>query len=110
MPNFSKNDVVLVRYPFSDLTAIKVRPAVVVNEAHVSEDSFVVPLTSRTGTLLAGEFVLTDWAAAGLHVPSAVKRGIYTVHRSLVVKSVGCLSSRDSEELERSLRGWLGLA
>ncbi len=35
MPSFSKNDVVLVGYPFSDLTAVKVRPAVVVNEPHV---------------------------------------------------------------------------
>ena len=110
MPSFSKNDVVLVRYPFSDLTAVKVRPAVVVNEPHVSEDSFIVPLTSRTDRLLAGEFVLADWNAAGLHVSSAVKRGIYTIHSSLIVKSVGRLSSRDSQELERSLRAWLGFA
>jgi hypothetical protein len=31
MPNFLKNEIVLVRYPFSDLTNSKVRPAVVVN-------------------------------------------------------------------------------
>ena len=30
MPSFSKNEVILVRYPFSDLTAAKVRPAIVV--------------------------------------------------------------------------------
>jgi mRNA interferase MazF len=29
MPSFSKDEVILVRYPFSDLTAAKVRPAVV---------------------------------------------------------------------------------
>ncbi len=109
MPSFSKNDVVLVRYPFSDLTTVKVRPAIVVNQAHVSQDSFIVPLTSRTSALLAGEFVLADWSAAGLHVSSAVKRGIFTVHSSLISKLVGRLSSRDSQELERSIRTWLGL-
>ncbi len=109
MPNFSKNDVVLVRYPFSDLTAAKVRPAVVVSGPHVSEDCLIVPLTSRTDRLLVGEFVLADWAAAGLHVSSAAKRGIYTIHGSLVVKSIGRLCSQDSESLERSIRAWLGL-
>ena len=60
MPSFSKNEVILVRYPFSDLTA--------------------------------------------------VKRGLYTVHSSLILKSIGQLSSRDSQQLERSLREWLELA
>jgi mRNA interferase MazF len=60
MASFSKNDVILVRYPFSDLSASKVRPAVVVNAPHVSQDLFIVPLTSRTASLLPGEFLLTE--------------------------------------------------
>jgi mRNA interferase MazF len=43
-------------------------------------------------------------------LPSAVKRGIYTVHASLVLKLVGRLSSRDSEQVEKSLRRWLGFS
>jgi hypothetical protein len=31
MPSYSKNETVLVRYPFSNLTNTKVRPAVIVN-------------------------------------------------------------------------------
>ena len=110
MPNSSKNEIVLVRYPFSDLSGSKVRPAIVVHAPHVSEDVFVVPLTSRTAGLLPGEFVLGDWAMAGLNVPTAVKRGLYTVHQGLVVKVVGRLSPADAHRLEESLRGWLGLA
>jgi mRNA interferase MazF len=68
-----------------------------------------VPLTSKTGSLLDGEFVLSDWAAAGLNVVTAVKRGIYTVNRSLVIKNVGKLADVDIEKLEESLRTWLGL-
>jgi mRNA interferase MazF len=44
MPNFSKTEVVLVRYPFSDLTSSKVRPAVVASAPHTSQDLFVVVL------------------------------------------------------------------
>ncbi len=60
MPSYSKPEVVLVRYPFSDLTSSKVRPAVVINAAHTSQDLFVVALTSKTSNLLAGEFVLAE--------------------------------------------------
>lgn len=109
MPNYSKNIVILVRYPFSDLSNAKVRPAVIVNAPHSSQDILIVPLTSKTGSLLDGEFVLSDWAAAGLNVITAVKRGIYTVNRSLVIKTVGKLADVDIDRLDQSLRGWLGL-
>ncbi len=109
MPTCSRGDVVLVRYPFSDLFSVKVRPAIVVHAPHPSEDCFLVPLTSRTEGLLAGEFVLSQWREAGLHVPSAVKRGLYTAHETLVVKTVGRLASPDMSRLTESLRGWLGL-
>jgi mRNA interferase MazF len=107
MPNYSKNDIILVKYPFSDLSISKVRPAVVVSAPHVSQDILITPLTSKTGAL--GEFVLSEWSAAGLNVATAVKRGLYTVHQSLVVKAIGKLADADAELLEKSLRGWLGL-
>jgi mRNA interferase MazF len=109
MPTYSTHDVVLVTYPFSDVSTGKVRPAVVVSAAHASHDLFVVPLTSRTSYLLAGEFVLGDWAAAGLNVPSAAKRGVYTIHESLVIKRIGQLTTADGEHLRQSLRQWFGL-
>ncbi len=109
MPNYLKNDIVVVRYPFSDLSGSKVRPAIVVQESHPSEDIFIVPLTSRTTGLMAGEFVLGGWAAAGLNVPTAVKRGLYTVHQALIVKRIGRLPQSDANFVEQSLRQWLGL-
>ena len=107
MPNFSKPEIVLVSYQFSDLTSSKVCPAVVVNAAHSSQDLFVVALTSKTSNLLAGEFVLADWKTAGLNVETALKRGIFTIKQTLVKKRVGKLSDADAEQLEKSLRTWL---
>jgi mRNA interferase MazF len=37
MSNFSRHSLILVRYPFADLTSSKVRPAVIVNGPHVSK-------------------------------------------------------------------------
>ena len=109
MPNYSKSDIVLVRYPFSDLSGTKVRPAIIVSAHHVSQDVFIVPLTSQTTSLLAGEFVLASWQAVGLNVPTAVKRGLYTVQENLIIKRVGKLTQADAEQVGRSLREWLGL-
>ena len=36
---YFKHDVILIRYPFSDLLNSKVRPAVVVSAAHVSQST-----------------------------------------------------------------------
>jgi mRNA interferase MazF len=108
MPSYSKHDVILVRYPFSDLSSSKVRPAVVVSTSHPSQDILITPLTSKTSSLLLGEFLLSEWAAARLNVETAVKRGVYTVHESLVIKVIGQLAQDDASQLEQSLRGWLG--
>ncbi len=109
MPSCLKDDVILVCYPFSDLTSSKVRPAVVISELDRSHDIFITPLTSKTGLLHAGEFILEEWALAGLNVATAVKRGIYTVHEKLIIKVVGQLVEVDAKHLQKSLRGWLGL-
>jgi mRNA interferase MazF len=110
MPNFSKNEIVLVRYPFSDLSAMKVRPAIVLGRLGRSPDYFIVPLTSKTGNLAADEFVLADWRSAGLNLPSAVKQGIYTIHTNLILKSVGHLSADDARHVEQSVRQWLEMS
>ena len=109
MPSYSKSDVVLIRYPFSDLSSSKVRPAIIVNAPHISQDLIIVPLTSRTSSLLPGEFALANWQKAGLNVTSAVKRGIYTVQKNLCLKTVGQLTTKDRERLDHSLKLGLGV-
>lgn len=109
MASYLKGSVVLVRYPFTDLTGAKVRPAIVASAPHASADLFIVPLTSKTDRLLPGEFVMQAWQAAGLNVPTAVKRGIYTIHQQMIIKKVGSISANDAELIEDSLRAWLGL-
>ena len=109
MPSYTNGDIILVLSPFSDLSGSKIRPAVVVNGEHISKDLIVVPLTSKTSSLLEGEFILSEWAAAGLKIETAVKRGLYTVHQSLVTKIIGRLVDPDTEQLVRSIQIWLGL-
>lgn len=108
--NYSKGDIVLLPYPFTDLKTSKVRPAVVIApEDGKYSDVFVVPITSRISTLNTGEYALKDWIVAGLNVPSAVKRGCVLVDTKLILKKVGTCSKPDIVALNKSLKLWMAL-
>lgn len=44
MQNYSKNKIILVKYPFTDLSDYKIRPAIIISESYYN-DIFIVPLT-----------------------------------------------------------------
>ena len=44
MPSYSHNEIIMARYPFTNLMGTKIRPGIVVSAPHVSHDLFVVPL------------------------------------------------------------------
>ena len=102
--NCSKNEVVLLPIPFTDLTSRKVRPAIVIGQN--GADLFLVPISS---VLANTDFPLTEWRAAGLNVPCGAKAQLATVEARLVVKVVGKLSAADSRSLNERLRTWLQL-
>ena len=102
--NCSRNDVVLLPIPFSDLTSRKVRPAIVIGKQR--SDVFVVPISSQ---LANTDWHLQGWSAAGLNVPCGVKAQVATVEEQRVIKIVGKLQLRDIEMLNARLRTWLQL-
>jgi mRNA interferase MazF len=102
--NCSRNDVVLVPIPFSDLTSRKVRPAIVIGSN--GRDFFLVPITSEFSN---ADFPIKEWNAAGLNVPCAVKAQLATIEQHLVIKKVGSLSAADASTLRDQLRSWLEL-
>jgi len=102
----SRDDVVLLPIPFSDLSSHKVRPAIVIGQGSFSGDLFVVPITSQLGN---ADFPLAEWRAAGLNVPCGVKSQLATVEATLVRKVVGKIASVDRSTLDSHLRKWLRL-
>ncbi|HXU75691.1 MAG TPA: type II toxin-antitoxin system PemK/MazF family toxin [Methylomirabilota bacterium] len=100
----SRNDVVLLPIPFTDLTSRKVRPAVVIGRK--GTDLFLVPISSQ---LANTDFALADWRGAGLNVLCGIKAQIVTVEEKLAVKTVGTLTAKDQKALDDRLRHWLQL-
>jgi mRNA interferase MazF len=110
---FQRGDVVLVPFPFSDLSTTKVKPAVIVSSAlyHVTEpDLLLAALTSRIAASPSPlDYVLNDWHAAGLRYPSALKPVLFTLDPARVLHHIGALTSMDLTEVDQRLRRALEL-
>jgi len=111
--SYKRGDILLVPFPFSDQTATKQRPALVISVDLFQQqgpDLLIMAITSQVvAPLRLGEFLIRDWRAAGLIKPSAIKAAISTIEKKLVHRQLGCLSTRDLEQLGHSLRGLRGL-
>jgi mRNA interferase MazF len=102
MPNttaYSFGDVVLVPFPFTDQTASKKRPAVVVSADAYHQrrpDVIVMAVTSQilrpAGAL--GEVLISDWQGAGLPKASLIKPVLATIEQRLILRKLGSPSGR----------------
>jgi mRNA interferase MazF len=108
-----QGDVILVRYPFTDGTGSKVRPALVISteEFNNGEDVIVSPISSVPDehdpySLFIGNPIFSQ---AGLLKPSAIKwTKVATVDKGLVHRTLGQLPSDVLEELLGKLRQMFG--
>lgn len=99
MTAFRRGDVVLVSFPFTDLTTTKMRPALVVSSDEFNSralDAVLVAITSQVPRKPdAADHLLStdDQRHAGLPKPSLVRVGkIVTLDQRLIRKKLGRLS------------------
>ena len=116
MPNTtacSFGDVVLVPFPFTDHSASKKRPAVVVSSDAYHRhrpDVIVMALTSQIlrPAGAPGEALISNWQGAGLPKASLIKPVVATLERGLILRTLGALQGADVEALRTALRQILG--
>lgn len=104
---FGFGDIVLVPFPFTDQTAAKRRPAVVISGLSYNRDKpdlIVMAVTSQLRpTASFGEVWLQNWSEAGLLKPSAVEPVIATLEQRLVIRALGQLAAPDQTELRDTI-------
>jgi len=90
MDTLTAGQVVIVHFPFSDLTASKLRPAVVLAEAGRG-DWILCQITSKSyGDSRAVSLDSADFAQGSLRLASYVRPGkLFTAHTSLVDGQAG---------------------
>jgi len=109
---FEFGDIVLVPFPFTNQTASKKRPAVVVSNPSFHSrrpDLILMAVTSQVRTpLQTGAALLRAWSAAGLLRPAVAKPVLMTVEKSLVLRQLGGLETRDRQVVATILQKILG--
>lgn len=107
--SYRQGDIILVFFPFTDLTSSKRRPALVIFPDFfnaVGEDLVLAAITSHiTDDPNAVQLSETDFAAGRLPKKSIVRTTkLFTMHSSLIVKKVCTLKRKKTEEALQSVR------
>lgn len=112
MTTYKFGDIVLVGFPFTNLQAVKKRPAVVISSTAYQQtrpDVIVLAVTSQVRSVLAtGEYMIRDWQSAGLLKPSVLKPLIATLEQTQIIQTLGQLSAADRTGLQQILQIILG--
>ena len=107
MGEFVKGDVVVMPFPFSDLSSSKRRPALVLAKAS-ENDLILAQITSRSFyDHYAVEIDSSSFESGGLKVPSNVRANkIFTAENGIILYKAGKLTT---EKLKESVNSIIGL-
>ncbi len=104
--SYNPGDVVTLNFP--GVATTKRRPAVVLSSDayHAARpDAIVGLITSQTSAAIApSDYLLQDWQAAGLRLPSAFRAFLITIPRSALIARIGRLSDADWQEVRARVR------
>lgn len=98
-------DVVLVRFPFTNLSTSKKRPALVISPSDFTGlfgDVVVLALTSQPQT--DGPARLLRWEQAGLPKPTWVKPVLATLSSALLLRRIGTIDPQDRRVIAQVVR------
>jgi len=112
MTAYSRGDVVLVGFVFSDESGKKLRPAVIISSSgynRARQEVVVAAITSNVRRRRFGDHLVADWKGAGLLFPSVVTGILRTIKRTMIDRKLGSMLKPDLEAIERELRRSLGL-
>jgi mRNA interferase MazF len=106
----TKGDVVLVEFPFTDLSQVKLRPAIVLfANAALNEVTLCFISSKSMDTLTAEEFALKptdpEFSGTGLRVASKARvTRIVTLQNQLVRRRLGQLGDGYTQQLDHLLK------
>jgi mRNA interferase MazF len=106
MTAYNFGDIVLVPFPFTDQTATKRRPAVIVSSAAYHRDRpdvIILAITSQSRPQATVEARIAKWKEAGLLRASVLKPVVATIEHGLILRKLGRLAEGDIANLRKIL-------
>lgn len=112
----NRGDIILITFPFSDLTSTKVRPALILSPENPAECDFLVALISSnvSRSHLATDYTLSaddiDFRETGLKTSSMFRMSkLHNLSKILAKRKLGYANAYLMKHLEIKLRMALGL-
>lgn len=99
-------------FVFSEETGRKIRPVLVISSARYNrsrQDLVVAAITSNVRRRLFGDYVVAEWASAGLLLPSVVTGILRTIKQTMVERRLGRMADTEMQTFGRLLRRALAL-
>jgi mRNA interferase MazF len=104
---FKPFEVIVVPFPFTDSTAAKRRPALVLSTQAFNDRAahlVLAMITSRENRGWPLDVEIRDLQAAGLSHASIVRMKFFTLDERFVLRKAGVLAGPDRAEVQRALR------
>ena len=96
--SWQPGEIVWLQFPFVEIGTLKARPCVVLNSAPLGPDGDLIWAAMITGAAKSGwpgDVVISDHAAAGLPIPSIVRRAKLATLAGGSARHVGHLAAAD---------------
>jgi len=108
---YKQGTIILVPFPFTDLSSVKLRPAVVVSKPYFTEEdlivafiSSIIPANLRQTDILIQK-TAKDFKMTGLKANSIIRCDkIATLDKKIIIGVIGAISKRRLEEIAKKLR------
>jgi mRNA interferase MazF len=103
---YNSYDVVTVPFPFTDKTATKKRPALVLSKQEYQCKTghlILLMITSANNSSWSSDIQISDLSAVGLKNPSVIRFKMFSLDERLIIKKIGNLSELDRQKVKEIL-------
>lgn len=109
-PSMIKNSIILVPFPFDDLSASKIRPALCLTSEIGKHNHIVIAFISSKipEDIVESEFIIKKnsepWEGTGLAVDSVIRlHKIVTIPKSLIKRKLGKINNDAEEKVAKKI-------
>ena len=107
---YKRGDIVLIPFPFTNLSGQKIRPGLIVSSSPSDNDVIVVFITSNTKLRIKDIIPVLPSSQNGIKVSSGIVCSkIATLDRNNILGKIGLIESVLQNKVDTSLKKVLGL-
>jgi mRNA interferase MazF len=105
---YKQFDIVVVPFPFTDRSATKRRPALVLSDSILFNNdaghTVMAMITTATHSPWPLDISIQELEPSGLKQPSVIRMKLFTLDNSLIIKHIGQLTEPDQKSIEEALK------